>query len=270
MRFSILFTLLVGSLLWGCEGRPKDQNLDLEAVYFAHKVEGCFLLRSLGTDQLFVYNPRRCEKGFLPASTFKIVNAIIGLETGVVADAQHSFPWDSVSRSFEAWNQDHTLKTAFEVSCVPCYQSLARQIGVQQMQDGVRKLNFGQMDINSETLSTFWLRGNSRITPYEQLDFMTRFAQSELPIKPETEAIVKDMMILAQDQNGMVMRGKTGWAIVGDRNIGWLVGTIERADGEKFVFVNNVEAKVGSISDDDFMRSRKKIVGQVLQQLGVI
>lgn len=270
MRFSVLLLVWVGSLMMGCEDSKEGQNLDLEAVYFAHQVEGCFLLRSLGTDQLFVYNPHRCEKGFLPASTFKMVNAMIGLETGVAVDAQYHFPWDSVARSFEAWNQDHTLKTGFQTSCVPCYQHLARQIGVQQMQEGVRKLNFGKMDINDETLSTFWLRGKSVITPYEQLDFMTRFAQGELPIKPETEAILKDMMILAEDENGVVMRGKTGWAIVGDRNIGWLVGTIERADGEQFVFVNNIEAKVGSISEDAFMRSRKKIVGQALQQLGVI
>lgn len=270
--FEGLLFLLLGCFLAACESpnTPVEENLDLKALYEEEGVEGCFLLRALKSDQLYVYNPRRCERGFLPASTFKIVNAMIALETGVAPDENMIIPWDSVERQFQAWNQDHNLKTAFQASVVPYYQEIARRVGVERMQAGVQKLKYGKMDIQEENLTSFWLVGKSAITPYEQLDFLTRFAKKELPLKPSTYQKMNDLMIMASGENGLTMRGKTGWAIVGDTNIGWLVGYLERPDGERFVFVNNIECKVGAIPDDVFMASRKRIVGKVLQKLGVI
>ncbi|MFK7798932.1 MAG: penicillin-binding transpeptidase domain-containing protein [Aureispira sp.] len=264
--------LLISCYLAACgsSSTTVEENLDLKTLYAEEGVEGCFLLRALKSDQLYVYNSRRCERPFLPASTFKIVNAMIALETGVAPDENLVIPWDSVKRQFEAWNQDHSLKTAFQASSVPYYQEIARRIGVERMQSEVQRLQFGKMDIHADNLTSFWLTGNSRITPYEQLDFLTRFAQKELPIKPSTHQKMNDIMIMASGEDGLVMRGKTGWAIVEDRNIGWLVGYLERSDGERFVFVNNIECKVGTLPDDVFMASRKRIVGKVLQRLGVI
>lgn len=267
-----LFFLLLACLVGACESpnTPIKENLELKDLYKQEGVEGCFLLRALKSDQLYVYNPRRCERGFLPASTFKIVNAMIALETGVAPDEKLVIPWDSVERQFQAWNQDHNLKTAFQASVVPYYQEIARRIGVERMQAGVKKLNYGKMDIQEDNLTSFWLVGKSAITPYEQLDFLTRFAKKELPLKPSTYQKMKDIMIMASGEDGLVMRGKTGWAIVNKTNIGWLVGYLERPDGERFVFVNNIESSVGKVSDEAFMASRKRIVGEVLQRLGVI
>lgn len=269
---SLCLGAFLGTWLMACESptTAPTENLDLKELYQEAGVEGCFLLRAIDSDQLYVYNPRRCERGFLPASTFKMVNAMLALETGVATDENMVIPWDSVERQFQAWNQDHSLKTAFQASCVPYYQEIARRIGVERMQAGVQRIGFGKMDIRAENLSNFWLTGQSAITPYEQLDFLTRFAKKELPIKPSTHQKMSDLMIMASGENGWVMRGKTGWAIVDDRNIGWLVGYIERPDGERFVFVNNVECKVGALADDKFMASRKSIVGTVLQRLGVL
>ena len=53
----------------------------------------------------------------LPASTFKIPNSVIALETGVVGDPDKDvFQWDGVTRSIEAWNRDHTLRSAIAAS----------------------------------------------------------------------------------------------------------------------------------------------------------
>lgn len=267
-----LLLLLLGGWLSACEtpSATVEENLEIKELYEKEGVEGCFLLSALDSEQLYVYNSRRCERGFLPASTFKIVNSMIGLETGVASDENMVIPWDSVNRQFQAWNQDHSLKTAFQASCVPYYQELARRIGVEQMQTEVQRLKFGRMDVREETLNSFWLRGKSVITPYEQLDFLTRFVEKELPLKPSTYQKMKDIMIMMRAENGLVMRGKTGWAIVGDRNIGWFIGYLERPDGERFIFVNNIECKIGAVRDDAFMASRKSIVGEVLQRLEVL
>ncbi|BDS11820.1 penicillin-binding transpeptidase domain-containing protein [Aureispira anguillae] len=253
-----------------CTETNESAKLDLDALYKEYAVEGCFLLKSLNSKQLYVYNSNRCLQGFLPASTFKIVNSITALETGVATDENMLIKWDSVVRQIAVWNQDHTMKTAFKVSCVPYYQEIARRIGPLRMQEWVNKLQFGKMDIRKETISDFWLKGKSTVTPYQQLDFIERLANNELPIKPSTQQKMRDIMVIASDSSGMVMRGKTGWAIDGNRNIGWFVGYIERPDGERFVFVNNIEAAVGAIKDNDFMMCRKTIVGKVLGDLGVI
>lgn len=265
---------LILGILWiflfsSCSNE-KAANLDLEAIYKAQGVEGCFLLKSLKSGQVYAYNSTRCEQGFLPASTFKIPNSIIALETGVASDENLLIKWDSVPRQVISWNQDHTMKTAFQTSCVPYYQEIAARIGTLRMQEWVNKLEFGQMEISDANLTDFWLKGNSKITPYQQMDFLERLMTKALPIKTSTWHKINDIMLLATDSLGVEMRGKTGWAIVGDKNLGWFVGTIERPDGERFIFVNNVECKINAIPDDKFMMSRKAIVGEVLKKMGII
>lgn len=269
MKYPLILLLIVCCLM-ACDSTDKSFSLDLADMYDKYHLEGCFLLKSLKSGELYVYNPNRCERGFIPASTFKIVNSIAALETGIAPDENLLIKWDSSVRQIAAWNQDHTMKTAFQVSCVPYYQEVARRIGALRMQEWVNKLKFGKMDIREENIDDFWLKGNSSITPYQQLDFIERLANNQLPIQASTHKKVKEIMVLASDDSGMIMRGKTGWGIVGDKNIGWFVGFIERPDGERFVFVNNIESKVEAMEDNVFMMCRKNIVGEVLKKLGVI
>lgn len=266
-----LMLLLLTLVMIACDtSKQESATMKLDDLYKKHQVEGCFLLKSLKSDQLYVYNSNRCEEGFIPASTFKIPNSIIALETGIAPDENLRIEWDSVVRQVSAWNQTHTMKTAFQVSCVPYYQEIARRIGPMKMQEWVNKLQFGRMDIRKETIDNFWLKGKSEITPYQELDFIERLVKNELPIKPSTAHKIKDLMLVATDSSGIEIRGKTGWGIVGDQNIGWFVGYVTRPDGEQFVFVNNVQAGIRAIDDKTFMMSRKTIVGAVLSDLGVL
>ncbi len=69
------------------------------------------------------------NKGKLPASTFKIANTIIGLETGVIESDSVIFKWDGRPKGNKNWEQDLILRDAFHFSCVPCYQDVAREVG---------------------------------------------------------------------------------------------------------------------------------------------
>src|SRR6202045_607372 len=75
-------------------------------------------------DYLVIASDRnRSGEARLPASTFKIPNSIIAIETGVVGDPDKDvFKWDGVVRSIDAWTQDHTMRSAIAVSAVPVYQ----------------------------------------------------------------------------------------------------------------------------------------------------
>src|SRR5919108_3773525 len=130
--------------------------------------QGTFVLYDLQHDTYQVSDRQRAETRFIPASTFKIPNSLIALDTGVVTDEDHVFPWDKTKREDVSWNRDHTLRTALKYSVVPVYQGIARQVGTQRMQEYVTKLQYGNADI-SGGIDQFWLDGGLRISPVEQV-----------------------------------------------------------------------------------------------------
>lgn len=95
---------------------------DFQAYFAAQGGQGSFLLLDATAGRYTAYNLDRCRQGFLPASTFKIRNTLLGLETGAMRDTSEICRWDGVTRSLPAWNQDMSFAQAFRVSCVPCYQ----------------------------------------------------------------------------------------------------------------------------------------------------
>ena len=75
---------------------------------------------------------------FLPASTFKIVHSLIGLETGRITDENMVINWDGTDHGNPDWNKDLTMEEAFKVSAVPYYKAVAKKIGRDTMQMDVR------------------------------------------------------------------------------------------------------------------------------------
>src|SRR5205085_12519179 len=123
----------------------------------------------------------------LPASTFKIPNSLIALETGVVGDSdQDIFKWDGVVRSIEAWNRDHTMRTAIAASAVPVYQEIARRIGAERMQKHVDLFEYGNRNIGGG-IDQFWLTGNLRIDPIQQIDFVDRLRRGALLVSKRSQ-----------------------------------------------------------------------------------
>src|SRR3979490_1041326 len=112
----------------------------------------------------------RSGEAKLPASTFKIPNSLIALETGVVGDPdQDVFKWDGVVSSIEAWYRDHTTRTAIAPSAGPVYQEIARRVGAERMQKYLDLFEYGNRDIGGG-IDQFWLTGNLRIDPMQQVD----------------------------------------------------------------------------------------------------
>src|SRR5215218_7552184 len=94
-----------------------EMQPDLGDLFSDADATGTFAVLDLAGNRIVVSDRERAGTGFLPASTFKVPNSLIALETGVAADADSTiFPWDRVVRDFDAWNQDHTLRSAIKVS----------------------------------------------------------------------------------------------------------------------------------------------------------
>jgi beta-lactamase class D len=177
----------------------------------------------------------------LPASTFKIANSLIALETGVVQDPDKDvFKWDGVKRPIEAWNQDHTMRSAIAASAVPVYQEIARRIGQERMQKYVDLLDYGNRNIGGG-IDQFWLTGDLRIDPLRQVDFVDRLRRGVLPISKRSQDLVRDILPVTKVGDSMI-RAKSGLlgAERGQPSLGWMVGWAEKASAQT-VFALNMD-----------------------------
>src|SRR4030088_2876368 len=151
----------------------------------------------------------RSGEAMLPASTFKIPNSLIALETGVVGDPDKDvFKWDGVVRSIEAWNRDHTMRSAIAASAVPVYQEIARRIGAERMQKYVDLFEYGNRDIGGG-IDQFWLTGNLRIDPVQQVDFVDRLRRGVLPVSKRSQELGGEILS-AQKVGDATIRFTTG------------------------------------------------------------
>lgn len=260
--------VLLLSTLFSCNIQPAKKEVppNFQPFFEAYGVQGCFLLYDLKNDLYQIYNSARCEQGFLPASTFKILHALIALETGVVTDKDMVIPWDGEVRSVEEWNKDHTLASAIQYSAVPYFQEVARRIGPERMKELVEDSDFGHMEITPETIDRFWLWGDSRITPWEQMNFILHFRNYQLHFSSENINLVSKLIILKQTDK-WTFRGKTGMTVQDGKNIGWLVGYHEENDNT-WLYVCNVES--GLENSAKFRESRRGITEKVFKSMGLM
>jgi len=230
-------------------------------------VKGSILIYDLKDDKYYSNNFTWAKKGNLPASTFKITNSIIALETGVVENDSTLFKWNGEERRLRIWERDMIFKEAFHYSCVPCYQEVARKIGVKRMNEYLDKLDYGKMEVDGTNIDMFWLEGESQINQYQQIEFLKRFYNSELPISQRTEAIMKKMMVIEEVENYKIS-GKTGWSIRNGNNNGWFVGFVETKENTYF-FGTNIEPNQ-KFNMDMFPMIRKELIFKALKQMEIM
>jgi beta-lactamase class D len=216
-------------------------------------------------EQTFLYHPELMNRAFTPASTFKICNSLIGLETKVIPDQNFVIPWDNVQRSVPAWNMDQDMKTAFRNSTVWYYQELARRVGARRMQAWINHCGYGNADTTGG-IDQFWLTGGLRITPLQQISFLQLLHDNQLPFSQHNMGIVKEMMIV-RDTSGYVLRAKTGWGFQDGSQIGWYVGYLEK-ESKVYYFSNLI--MTNDSENPDFAIARTEIVYDVLDKLKIM
>ncbi|ANQ49205.1 class D beta-lactamase [Flammeovirga sp. MY04] len=239
-------------LLFSCGSNPssdqkkKHQNTASEIhestfqdILDSAQVNGSILIYDVEKDTYLSNDFDWAKTGKLPASTFKIPNSMIALETGVVENDSTILKWDGRPKAIKVWEQDLPFYKAFKYSCVPCYQEIARKVGVDKMNDYLKKLAYKGMDVREENIDMFWLVGASRITQYQKIDFLNRLIDSKLLISDRTEKIIKQIMVIDEKPN-YTLRGKTGWSTDNNVNNGWFVGYIT-FENNTYIFATNLE-----------------------------
>src|SRR5450432_4863187 len=251
-------------VLSGCSGNHATEDESLKTYFDSSGVAGCFGLFNNGENNLIIYNlPRYRDSSFTPASTFKIVNSLIGIQTGVIRDENMVIKWDGVKRWNEDWNKDLTMKEAFAVSAVPYYQEVARRIGKDTMKLWIDSLHYGNMNI-SGPIDSFWLNNTLKISPDEQLGLVNKLYFDKLPFEKRSQQIVRDVML--QENNTLYkLSYKTGWGFDEKNNaIGWITGWIEE-NRHVYFFVTLVKSADKNIN---MQPVRMNITKGILNELG--
>ena len=254
--------IIVSFLISACSPNNVTKDESLGKYFKENNVEGCFALLDNGTGQFTVYNLERYrDSAYLPASTFKIINSLIGLQTGKIVNDSMVIKWDGINRGRAECNKDMTMYDAFRISCPPWYQEIARRIGRDTLQHWVDSLAYGNKKISA--VDTFWLDNSLKIKPDEQLGLMKKLYFNELPFHKLNQEIVKRAM-LWEDNTNYKLSYKTGWGFKENGNsLAWTVGWIEE-NKHPFFFVLNLETPD---KNADIPAIRTKILKGILQQL---
>lgn len=282
-RFPGVLLLPSLALLAGCASRPVEPartlaRADLERArsrFAQHGVSGAFVVLTPGvasdpgsaTHSVVVTSGDDAERRTIPASTFKIPNTLIGLETGAVKPDE-VFPWDGMPREFGAWERDLALVEAFRVSCLPCHQELARRVGIEPMRKLVRALGYGNSEVG-DTVDAFWVDGPLKISVREEAEFLRRVYLGDLPFGRAFLETLKAAMKL-EDTATYRLFAKTGWAGMANRvdpGVGWFVGWVETPEGPRFFATRVVIPQDGPKTDLTF---RKRLTLELLKDVGAV
>ncbi len=280
IRFIYSFILIL--VIYSCGNKDQTENIPtpdnhtefkhehvsvIDSLMDSLQLNGTVLVYDAHSNTYFSNDFERARTGFLPASTFKIPNSIIGLETGVIENEDMIFKWNGEKRNMAIWEKDMNLREAYQNSCVPCYQEVARGIGMDSMNHYLEAFDYARMEVKEDNMDVFWLEGASRISAFEQIRFLRKLQERTLDISTPTYEIMEKVMLI--DQKGdYILKGKTGWSIRDGWNVGWFVGIIDKGDKVYYV-ATNVEPKE-NFDMNQFARVRFHVTRLSLQKMGII
>lgn len=248
-----LLIIAVALYMAACSPNNVQVNNSLGTYFDSAGVKGSFALFNNGTGDFTIYNLERYKDSvYSPASTFKVIHAMIALETGVVSDEKMTIQLDSAV----------TMEQAFKQSIVPYFQEVARRIGKDTMQLWLDSLKYGNHTIG-KSIDSFWLNNTIKITPDEQLGIMKRLFFNQLPFQKRTHEIVKRLMLQESNANYQLSY-KTGLTYKenGDQ-LAWVVGWIEE-NKHPYFFVLNLEGN----KDIPMVDTRIKLLKNILSNQG--
>jgi len=234
----------------------------LAKLFAQQGVDGAIVISALHSGQTFIHNDPRANNRFTPASTFKVLNTLISLEEKATSGIDDVFKWDGHTYPIPNWNRDQTLESAFKVSCVWCYQELARRVGAQKYRNYVRTSAYGKLR-EPFVETTFWLDGSLEISAMEQVEFLKKVYLRSLPFSKPSYETLRQIMIVEQT-TVFTIRAKTGLAWEAELKTGWYVGYVETLEDVWFFATNIV------VRDENDLPLRLKLTRAALQIKGVI
>nr|WP_315261517.1 class D beta-lactamase [uncultured Duganella sp.] len=176
----------------------------------------CTTLMDAATGQRLLRDGQ-CDARATPASTFNIVVSLMGFDSGILVD-EHT-PVMQYKPGYADWNDSwrtDTDPTSWIVnSNVWFAQNVTRQLGEARFQRYIDGFGYGNRDVSGDAgkrngLSMSWIASSLQISPDEQLDFLRKIVNRELPVSSRAYEMTNRIMQPRTLDNGWTIRGKTG------------------------------------------------------------
>lgn len=263
MKAPVLLGMFVFAMLVSRAGARNVIEERLADHFTSLGLTGCFVLLDSRSNTMHIYNEGRANQRFRPASTFKIPNAIIGLETAAIAGVDETIPYGGTRELMPIWEKDMSLREAMKVSNVAVFHQLAKRVGLPQMNRYLTAFSYGNATTGDDIESRFWLEGPLAISAVEQVNFLRRLATGGLNIQQTTFDAIREI-IQFSTEDGVRIYAKTGWVGPKDPQIGWWVGWVEKDEGI-YPFALNID-----IHRSDDAKHRIPVALNCLRSLEVI
>ena len=209
------------------------------SAYFGD-YEGSFVIYDLENDSWNIHDKEHATLRVSPNSTYKIYDALFGLEEGVITPADSFIAWNGKNYPFEAWNADQTLQSAMNASVNWYFQSVDKQLGADTLYSYIQEIGYGNEDMSGD-FSIYWMESTLEISPIEQVELLTKLYNNNFDFSPENINVVKDSIRLSSSDT-RTFYGKTGTGRVDGQDVnGWFIGFIETEDNTYF-FATNIGA----------------------------
>jgi beta-lactamase class D len=259
----LIIIVYLFACLASCSVNKAKTDNSLRQYFDENKADGCFTLLNNTNGEITVYNMRYDTMRFSPSTSFNIVNALIGLQTGRITNDTMMIRWDGIKRPDDTCNRDMGMAEAFRLNCTPYFQQVARRTGKDTMQAWIDTLGYGNKNMEGP-IDSFWLNNHLKISPDEQLGLVKRLYFDQLPFRKSVQQMVRDLL-LQEDNTAYKLSYKYGNGRDEEQNdIGWVTGWIEE-NHQVYFFASFVKAPAATT---DFGNLSLKITKSILGKLG--
>lgn len=225
-----------------CQWNASSKNCStINLTSYFGEYDGSFVLYDLKNDTWKIHNIERAVLRTAPNSTYKIYDALFGLENGIITPENSIIKWNGNTYPFKAWNSDQTLQSAMSASVNWYFQSIDEQLGAASIKDYLHKIGYGNENLSGD-LSSYWIESSLKISPIEQVELLTKLQDNSLRFALKNRNAVKDSIHISSSDMGNFY-GKTGTGRTNGQDVnGWFIGFVENADNTYF-FAANINAK---------------------------
>lgn len=241
---------------------PPEKISIIDLSSYFDEYEGSFVLYDLKNDTWRIYNMEHATLRTAPNSTYKIYNALFGLEEGIITPSDSFMIWNGTDYPFDAWKANQNLYSAMQYSVNWYFQQIDKQLGTAVIQNYIRKIGYGNENINSN-LSSYWLQSSLKISPVEQVELLTDFYNNSFNFVSENINAIKDSICLFSSENKSFY-GKTGTGRVDGQDVnGWFIGFLE-INNNTYFFAANIQSDSNAAGS-----SAAEIAKTILSELNI-
>ncbi len=240
-----------------------DKNislLDISETFGTY--DGSFVLYDNNLDSWKIYDLEEATKRIPPESTYKIYDALLGLESGIITPEHSSMTWNGDAFPFPSWEADQDLNSAMQNSVNWYFQAIDSQLGINRVQGFLNKIEYGNQTTSSN-LDLYWSDFSLKISPLEQVTLLKKFNTNEFHLNFQNVFSVKNAIKIASTPNGNFY-GKTGTGRVNGQDInGWFIGYVETSDNS-YYFATNIQSDSNATGKKAF-----EITSDILKKLHI-